>query len=186
MEVILKAPKGVTKWIKLYALYKTAFPAAEQKPFGMVIRMYRKGKTDIWSLEKGGKFMGLAITINGEDVILLDYFAVEKKQRGNGIGTAALQALQDHYKGKGFFLEIESTFEEAANKAQRQMRKRFYLSCGLQELHTRAKLFGVNMELLGVDCQMDYSKYKAFYRDNYNVWAAEHITPATDTLDSIT
>lgn len=177
MEVQLKAPRSAMKWLKLYALYKSAFPAAEQKPFAMVLGMYRKGKTDIWCLERKGRFAGLAITINGPDLILLDYFAVDKNQRSLGIGTAALQALQAQYSDKGFFLEIESTCVDAPNREQRQMRKRFYLSCGLQELDVAVKLFGVDMELLGVRCRMDYDKYKAFYRDNYNQWAADHITP---------
>ena len=83
----------------------------------------------------------------------------------------------DYYGDKGFFLEIESTLEDAPNKNQRLRRKAFYLSCGLRELHTTAKLYGVNMELLGVRCQLNYDQYKAFYRDNYNQWAADHIAP---------
>lgn len=173
--ILLKKPSGICTWLKLYRLYLSAFPAAERKPFSMIVRMYRKGKTDIWCVEKGGKFSGLAITINGPDLILLDYFAVAEGCRGQGIGAAALESLMRLYGGKGFFLEIESTLENAPNLPQRQRRKAFYLRCGLEELHTTAKLFGVNMELLGVRCRMDYERYHAFYRDNYNQWAADHV-----------
>ena len=34
---------------------------------------------------------------------------------------------------------------------------------------------GVKMELLGWGTQMGFDSYKAFYRDHYNPWAAEHI-----------
>lgn len=122
--------------------------------------------------------MGLAITINGPDTILLDYFAIAKKHRGQGVGAAALQAIMARYADQDFFLEIESTQESAPNQPQRLRRKKFYLSCGLKEMHTTAVLFGVKMELLGNGCHLDYDGYKAFYRDNYNAWAADHITPA--------
>jgi GNAT superfamily N-acetyltransferase len=173
--ILLKKPEGIRTWVKLYRLYLEAFPAAERKPFSMILRMYRKGKTDIWCLERGGEFSGLAITINGPDLILLDYFAVEGKCRGKGVGSRSLAALQQLYADKGFFLEIESTLEDAPNREQRLRRKAFYLRCGLEELHTTAKLFGVNMELLGVRCRIDYEQYHAFYRDNYNQWAADHV-----------
>lgn len=177
MVIKLKKPEGFARWLQLYRLYLTAFPAAERKPFSMIRRMYKKGTTDIWCLERDGNFVGLAITINGPDLILLDYFAIVSSCRRQGVGSAALPVLMDYYSDKGFFLEIESTFEDAPNKQQRLRRKAFYLSCGLRELGAMACLFGVNMELLGVRCQLDYTGYKTFYRDNYNRWAADHITP---------
>ena len=178
MDLKLKRPQGIGRWLQIYQLYMEAFPASERKPFGMIRRMYRKGTTDIWCLERSGSFAGIGITINGPDLILLDYFAVRKPLRGQGIGAAALDLLREAYRGKGFFLEIESTLEDAPNRQQRLSRKRFYLSCGLEELGARAKLFGVNMELLGNNCTLDYDTYKAFYRDNYNQWAADHIQKA--------
>ena len=143
----------------------------------MIRRMTKLGKTDSWCLMQNGAFVGLGITINGSDTILLDYFAVVKNCRGRGIGTTALGVLMEQYRDKGFFLEIESTHEDAPNLVQRQKRKRFYLAAGREELGVQAKLFGVNMELLGVRCSLDYPSYRAFYRDNYNAWAAEHILP---------
>ena len=177
MRIELKNPAGILDWLRLYRLYMTAFPREERKPFALIRKMYKKGTTDIWCLMDNGEFVGLGITINGPDLILLDYFAIEKKKRQQGVGSAALPVLMDYYGDKGFFLEIESTLEAAPNKEQRLRRKAFYLSCGLQELGAQACLFGVNMELLGVRCRLDYDGYKTFYRDNYNSWAADHITP---------
>ena len=177
MRIELKNPAGILDWLRLYRLYMTAFPREERKPFALIRKMYKKGTTDIWCLMDNGEFVGLGITINGPDLILLDYFAIEKKKRQQGIGSAALPVLMDYYGDKGFFLEIESTLEAAPNKEQRLRRKAFYLSCGLQELGAQACLFGVNMELLGVRCRLDYDGYKTFYRDNYNSWAADHIAP---------
>ena len=177
-EISLVKPAGFVDWVDLYKLYLEAFPASERKPWGMICRMYRKGRTDIWCLVCGGKFVGLAMTINGPDVILLDYFAICKSCRGQGMGTAALKAILNQYRDKGLFLEIESTLEPCPDLAMRQRRKKFYLNCGLQQMHTTAFLFGVKMELLGVGCHLDFGQYKAFCGDNYCCWVADHITPA--------
>ncbi len=177
MEIQVKRPQNPLQWLRVHRLYIRAFPQAERKPFSMIRRMTRKGKTDTWCLMKDGRFVGLGITINGPALILLDYFAIRETCRGKGIGTQALKTLINHYQDKGFFLEIESTLEDAPNRQQRLRRKRFYLSCGLEELGVQAELFTVNMEMLGVRCTLDYTQYRNFYRDNYNQWAADHICP---------
>ena len=176
-HVSLKRPAGPGRWLRLYRLYRGAFPASERKPFGIIYKMYRRGKTDLWCLERDGEFAGLAATINSERLVLLDYFAVERRLRGQGIGSAAMEALQARYSGRGLFVEIESTRENAPNRSEREKRKRFYLASGLTELNTEARVFGVNMELLGSRCDLDFERYRAFYRDNYGPWAAEHIEP---------
>lgn len=176
--VSLICPATLVDWTKLYLLYIQAFPESERKPWGMICNMYRKGKTDIWCLWHDGKFAGLAITINSPDVILLDYFAICKDRRGQGIGTAALKAILEKYRDKGLFLEIESTLEPTPEQPMRLRRKKFYLSCGLQEMHTTAYLFGVKMELLGLGCHLDFAQYKAFMVDNYNSWVGSNITPS--------
>ena len=50
----------------------------------------------------------------------------------------------------------------------------------MEALNVTAMVFGVKMELLGWGCQMDFDSYKAFYRDHYNPWAAEHVVRPED------
>lgn len=171
-------PRGVTQWAQIYHLYQKAFPASEKKPFAVILKMYRKGASDIWRVTRDGKFVGLIITINGREHILLDYLAVEESQRGTGIGTEILQQMKSQYSGKGVFLEIESVYEECANRDQRLRRKQFYEKCGLQSMEVFAWVFGVKMELMGFGCRLSYEQYHAFYRDNYSQWAADRLKPA--------
>lgn len=171
-------PKGFAQWVNVYRLYWKAFPKAERKPFAMIGKMYRKGKSDIWYFTRDGKFAGLIITINGDRHILLDYLAVAENQRGTGVGTEILRKMREHYAGKGVFLEIESVYEEAENRDQRLRRKHFYEKCGMKSMEVFVWLFGVKMELMGFDCALSYEEYHAFYRDNYNQWAADHIREA--------
>ena len=54
------------QWLRVYLLYRTSFPRSERKPFGMILKMYRKGKTDVWCARDERGFAGFAATINDE------------------------------------------------------------------------------------------------------------------------
>ena len=179
-DIKFTKPKGAGDWIRLFVLYRTAFPRSERKPFSIIRKTMKEGRGDVWRVERDGRFAGLAFTINSGHLVLLDYFAVCKKHRGEGIGTAALIQLMEHYGDRGFFLEIETTLAEAPDLKARQKRKDFYLAAGLEPLNVEAILFGVRMELLGIRCSLDFDSYQAFYRDQYSPWAAKHIEPVEE------
>lgn len=170
-----KQPATALQWLRIYRLYQSTFPRNEKKPFSMIRSMHKKGKSDVWYCEEDGKFVGLVITINGPDKVLLDYLAVHEKYRGRGVGSELLRQMRQQYAGKGVFLEIETVKESAENYEERKRRKKFYLSNGMTELGVLVELFGVEMELLGFDCTLTFDEYHDFYRDNYNAWAAEHV-----------
>ena len=112
---------------QVFFLYRTAFPRNERKPFSRITSMAKAGRADLWTIRMDGRFAGLAATVNGPDIVLLDYFAVKRSLRGRGVGSAALLQLEKQYEDRGFFVEIESTLEEADNRGQREKRKEFYL-----------------------------------------------------------
>ena len=176
----IRVPHGLPEWFRIYRLYQSAFPASEKKPFSMIRTMHKKGKSDVWYCEEDGKFAGLVITINGPDMILLDYLAVAKSSRGQGMGSKILKKMREQYAGKGVFLEIEIVDEKAENYEERKRRKQFYLSNGMTEMNVFVELFGVDMELLGFDCSLTFEEYHDFYRDNYNEWAAGHVKKAEE------
>ncbi|MBQ8356072.1 MAG: GNAT family N-acetyltransferase [Oscillospiraceae bacterium] len=159
----------------VFMLYRSAFPRCERKPFGRITGMVKEGRADLWTVRMDGRFAGFAATVNGPQVVLLDYLAVTKSQRGRGVGTGAMGLLNESYRDRGFFVEIESTFADAPNAREREKRKRFYVHCGMESMGTDVDVFGVRMELLGTRCRMDFESYRNFYRDNYSAWAAEHI-----------
>lgn len=120
MEIALHKPQGPGDWLRLQRLYTNAFPRNERKPFAVIRRMFREGKGDIWCILAEGKFAGLATTVKGSDLILIDYFAVSQKQRGKGIGKAAMECLLSLYPGRGVFLEIESPERPGLDREQRK------------------------------------------------------------------
>lgn len=172
-------PHGPLQMLRLRLLYREAFPRCERKPFSMIREMAERGKSDLWYFEDDKGFAGLCATINGEDKVLIDYLAVAKNRRGRGVGSKMLALLLEHYKGFGVFLEIEEIDTSAENNAERIRRKEFYLRAGLTPMDTHVKLFGVDMELLGVGCHLTYDEYRNFYLTNYSKFAYDNITEST-------
>lgn len=140
--------------------------------------MTKKKKTDTWRILRHGRFSGFATTINGDGLVMLDYLAIDQRARNSGTGTQALRLLQDTYAGQGFFVEIESPFEDVPDKQDRLRRRAFYRRCGLEPLAVMAVVFGVKMELLGRNCRLDFDSYQAFYREHYSDYAAGHLKKA--------
>lgn len=174
MKLTLRVPSTPLDWLRIRLLYRRAFPRYERKPFAIIRRMRKKGRTDLWLADQDGHFVGLAATINGEKEILLDYLAVHEKHRSLGVGSTILQALLTLYEGRGLFVEIEAADRDDPDGSKLR-RKQFYLRNGLQDMHVVAILFGVRMELLGRGCTLDFDGYREFYRTYYNSWAAEHV-----------
>lgn len=177
MDITLSPPKNPLHWLQVYRLYRKAFPASERKPFGIIYSMHRKGKTDLWCIRTDNRFSGFASTVNGDALVLLDYLAVDPRCRGEGIGTAALRLFLAAYPGQGVFVEIEDTAFPGADQSVRLRRKQFYRNCGMEDLQVTAQVFGVNMELLGKNCSLDFAGYRSFYETYYSPWAARHILP---------
>ena len=172
----LREPKGFFEYLRIKKLYKKAFPRCERKPFSIIKKMKEQGKTDIWYFYDGDEFVGFATTINGEREILIDYLAISENVRGKGYGSSAIASILNIYSGKGVFLEIEIPYENAENYEERVRRKNFYLRSGLVPMNTYAKLFGVDMELLGVRCHIDFDEYRNFYLENYGKFAYDNIS----------
>lgn len=177
-NITLVPPQGLRRWMQLYILYRASFPRAERKPFLTILKKHRAGMTDIWCIENCGEFLGFAATMNSPRLVMLDYFVVRKDLRGRGIGTAALREILAKYADRELILEIESPYEPGPDQPRRQRRKQFYLGCGMEPLHIMADVFGIKMELLGKNCQIDFERYRNFYRDFYRPQAAKYILPA--------
>ena len=171
----LREVSSEAEWELLERLYTEAFPDNERKPFEMIREKHRKKRTDVWVVDEDGEFSGLAITMNSADLVLLDYFAICREKRGNGLGSASLKALFEKYRGKRFFLEVESLAVVADNTEERCRRKQFYRNNGMSELGVYARLFGVEFELLGYECEVSFREYFSLYDDIYGSYASKFL-----------
>ena len=162
--MILRKIDGNDKAIKdVEALYLRAFPESERKPLSHILENEERGVTDILSIEDG-KFIGLIITVNRDDLVLIDYFAVDDSLRGGGYGGKAIGLMREMYAGKRIFLEIELPGDEYENNVQRTRRKDFYLRNGLKEGGTRMKIYDTDMELLVFDKPVGFGEYLELFR----------------------
>ena len=167
----------IKDWLHLAFLYRNAFPASERKPLSIIRKMWKKGRTDIWIFEHCGTFAGFAATINGDQHILIDYLAICASKRDQGAGTAFLHEIMAHYAPKGVFVEVEWMRPDHPGYDTAQRRKAFYLRAGMRPFETYFNFFGVDMELLGKDCHLDFDAFKDFHAACYSPWAAAHILP---------
>ena len=165
---------------RLYWLYLRAFPPSERKPFSKILAMAKEGRTDLWVIRRDGRFAGLASTVNSPDMVLLDYFAVKKSLRGQGVGSASMERILEQYAPVGVLVEIESTRIPSNNPREREKRKRFYVNCGMEPLGTEVELFGIRMELLGCRCRPDFGEYKDFYVRYYTPRAEKYVQPVKE------
>lgn len=156
-------------------LYITAFPKIERKPFWLMMLNQKRGKMKIFCIEDNNEFVGLAVMAEYADKALLLYFAIQGDKRGRSYGSKALHMLMKHYKGKCFYLEIESTEKECDNKEIRLKRKSFYKKNGMVETGLNVNLFGVEMEVLSNGPSLNYAEYIKPYENNFGKWIRRKI-----------
>lgn len=159
--------KGNLKEIEY--LYLTAFPKNERKPFDLILNKCNNGSMQIISiLNDNNDFLGFAIMILHDDMILLDYFAIAPESRGQNVGSTALKMLFERYKNQRFILEIENTEIESDNLEERKRRKAFYIKNGMSVMPFKVNLIGVEMEVLTHNCDVTYEEYYSIYSNTFS------------------
>lgn len=158
------------------ALYKTAFPRSERKPFSMILSLREKGIMEIFSIEdKSKNFLGLMILIFHKDIVLLDYLAVTENMRDMGIGSNALSLLNKKYPDKRIILEIESTLRDVQDKDTRRRRLDFYLKNNMVVMEYEVDLFGVIMQILTNGKEILFSEYREIFETIFSYSVAKRV-----------
>ncbi len=165
--------------LSVWRIYLDAFPIAERRPFAINLRLARKGVIDLLTND-GGKPVCLVCAAAWDDLVLIDYLAVDANARGGGIGTQALRAALARYAGKRIFLEIEipDPADGIGNDFVdiKARRKNFYLRNGFADTGVYVKLFGVPLELLSYEGRpVRFTEYHNLYTSVYGEWSAGHV-----------
>ena len=171
--IILNEPITLGDWRELKKLYKSAFPKEERKPFALIKRMKQRGYCDVLSFHEDGNFLGLAITVFYENDVLIDYFAVNEKKRGLGLGTKMLGILLNQYKTSRVFLEVERPYPKKQGFDTKLKRKSFYLKQGFCDTGVAIRLFGVEFDLLSFGGELTFEEYYSFYLNVVGKFAPE-------------
>ena len=145
---------------KIKRLYKKAFPRCERCPFRILLNQRKNGTGEFFALVDGENFVGFTIMAFYEELVLLNYFAVEENQRGKGAGTKALELLKEKYSGKRLFLETELPDESEANNVQRLRRYAFYERCGFKPSGKPVSVFSNRFQLMTDNCEISFEEYE--------------------------
>lgn len=145
---------------ELKRLYYKAFPSVERKPFRIFSYQRRRNKGETLEISIDGKFAGLVITAFINDIVLLDYFAVDENLRGNGIGSEVLSAVKARYNGKRLFLETEAPEDAAPNNDIRKRRLGFYIRNGFVPQKNAVKVYKNHFLIMQCAGEISFDEYK--------------------------
>lgn len=135
---------------KLYSLNDEAFPKEERIPSEKLINLLDECSCDGWAFYDD-EFVGFAIILPHNECkeCYLSYFAIDKKFRGQGKGSKALQKLQEIYGDYQIALDMERIDEvDAENFEQRKKRVAFYQRNGFKRVKCGILFFGINLEIM--------------------------------------
>ncbi len=154
----------------VYALYLEAFPEIERKPIPLIEEKVAEGSSQVFSIVDNDEFVGFAMFVVGESMVLLDFFAILPEKRCGGYGSRVFPLFWEQYKEKKFLLEIEDPNAveiDEEEKALRKRRKAFYERQGMKSMPFLIDLFGVEMEVLTNGYQIDFPEYHGLIRGVY-------------------
>lgn len=112
------------------------FPVYERRPLFTIKSKYKKGQYACFVLEEDGEIQAYATFAwtNQKKVWLLDYFAVDKSQRGSGIGSSFIAEIKKEMDTGLILLECEK-IEDVEDPSSRKIRKKridFYKKMALK------------------------------------------------------
>ena len=150
------------------------FPPDELKPLGMIEKALASGGYLCLGAVEAGEILAYAFFVLLGQTALVDYLAVRENLRDRGIGTRFLRKLmvEQLTDFDCVLLEVDdpAAAPNAAERAHRLRRLRFYLGCGLRETGVSATVWGVEYRILALPVGEDASParvsevYAALYR----------------------
>lgn len=163
---------------------KYDFPRDELKPLQSILHAVKNNCYECYGLfgDRDQELLGYAFFVRKKEDsgnhYLLDYYAVDRKHRNEGIGSFFIQQFPEMITdAESLIIEVEDP-DKASDDADRKIRNRrlgFYLRnhCILTEIRTR--LFGVDYRVLiwQDGRQHDEDEIRKAYTDIYKIMVPE-------------
>lgn len=168
--IYLRQIENKTDIKNCYKVYKDSFPKFERKPFKFLLKNQKKNIYDLFVIEDDEHtFFGLAFLVKHNNLVLLDFLAIDKQFQGQKLGTQTLKKLQELYHDKILVIEIESTTcGTAKNITQRIRRKGFYLKNNMIKQDFNIILNNCEMEILAFNGTISFEEYFSIFQMLYN------------------
>jgi ribosomal protein S18 acetylase RimI-like enzyme len=122
---------NVDDWFKVESIYLDSFPICERQSSETIQSRISSNKLKLFVVLVSEQYLGFALVweIKQIDSCYIEYLAVSKNDRNNGIGKFLLNSLKETLKNKKIFVEIEeinSLESSNSNKNDRLRRFEFY------------------------------------------------------------
>ncbi|WP_409346304.1 GNAT family N-acetyltransferase [Paenibacillus sp. MBLB4367] len=118
-------------WLEAERVYRQAFPEPGSKTRTIIRRMFERNLCRLHTAAENGQVVAMALTggVRDADVLIIDYLAVDREERGHGIGRMLLdyiEAWAETTEGcRGVVIEVE-----AEPTSENKGRIRFWERCG--------------------------------------------------------
>ena len=163
---------------KVKALYRRAFPDEERIPWWLLRLNSLRKDIDLTAWMDGDKFCGFTSSVTVEGLHFLLFFAVAEDCRGQGYGSAILQAIQTEHPAVA--LNIELLDPAAPNYPERLRRFAFYQKNGFQDAHYHVWEVGGKFRVLSSRLPLDVKRYKQVFRKlTFGLWNVK-LLPVTN------
>ena len=159
-DISILKPHNTSEFDGFYAIYSTAFPECEQKHRTTLLAMLHSCEYTFFIAKDDEKIVGFCIMYHptSDDFFLLEYMAIDSRQRGSGLGSTLLsKSIEILYKKEGIrplFIEIDTPHTEE-ERTICQKREQFYRRIGALKvdsftyiLPSQTSLPSPNMEIM--------------------------------------
>lgn len=159
--------------VQIYnARMKQDFPPNELRPLSSILRACKSDNYYCYVLETDAEILGYAYFARNGRNYLLDYLAIDREHRDQGLGTVFLSRLADCFQTAGCIL-VEAEDPDAAQNRQdadmRERRLRFYRHCGYRLTDVKTSVFGADYRILEVPTGKEHAaeEIAAIYSEIY-------------------
>lgn len=168
------------------------FPKDELKPLEYINKMHDLSKYECFGFYDKDLLVGYAYMVipDDSDIRLLDYFAVIKEFRNNGIGGDCLKALNEYYKHLSCVILESEHPDYSKDDSDRKIRERrleFYKRNGLIQTEITTFVGGVYYTIFCMECSdlIDEIDIKSALEKIYNTMFKVKKVPSSVRLWSI-
>lgn len=111
----------IQEFDEVYQLFKEAFIPEELRPYEKMKDLLNRKSFSIFVIREEEKIVAAILIWQFEQFVYLENFAVDKSQRGHGLGSKILTEVKDLYPEQFIVLEVENPDDE-----MKQRRIKFY------------------------------------------------------------
>lgn len=107
--------KRIKDFEEAYYIMEEAFPISELRPYEKIKELYEKEIVEIYGYYEP-ELKGAMILWLDNKYLMIENFAVDKKARGEGIGSKMLREVCKQFKDKKIVLEVEKPYDEMSRR----------------------------------------------------------------------